>query len=71
MGEVDYMSKLTNRQREVFALVAQGLTQREIASKLCITQRTVKAHCADIRSRTDSRSTVEAAYKIAQSTQRS
>lgn len=61
------MSKLTNRQREVFTLIAQGMTQRQIASKLCITPRTVKAHYADIRQRTDSQSITEAAVKLAQS----
>lgn len=62
------MSKLTNRQREVFALVAQGKTQLEIARQLHITRRTVKAHYFAIRQRTGSVSITEAAVKLARST---
>jgi LuxR family maltose regulon positive regulatory protein len=35
---------LTDREREVLALLAQGLTNKEIARKLTITQNTVKRH---------------------------
>lgn len=39
---------LTSREREVAALVAKGLTNREIASKLVISQRTADAHVRHI-----------------------
>ena len=39
---------LTSREREVAALVAQGLTNREIASRLVITEKTVDAHVQHI-----------------------
>lgn len=35
---------LTDREREVLALVAGGLANKQIARKLAITERTVKAH---------------------------
>jgi DNA-binding CsgD family transcriptional regulator len=35
---------LTARRREVAALVAEGLTDQQIASRLCISIRTVHAH---------------------------
>jgi DNA-binding NarL/FixJ family response regulator len=38
------MERLTEREREVARLVSQGATNRDIASTLSITQRTVKAH---------------------------
>lgn len=62
------MAKLTNRQREVFVLVAQGKTQLEIARHLHITRRTVKAHYWGIKQRTGSASITEAAVKLARST---
>ncbi|GAA1505282.1 ATP-binding protein [Streptomyces synnematoformans] len=42
---------LTPRQRQVAGLVAQGLTNREIAEKLVISKRTVDAHVEHILAR--------------------
>jgi len=40
--------KLTAREREVASLIAQGLTNREIASRLVIAERTADAHVEHI-----------------------
>jgi NarL family two-component system response regulator LiaR len=43
--------ELTPREVEVLTLVAQGLTNREIAQRLTISVRTVKAHVSNILSK--------------------
>jgi non-specific serine/threonine protein kinase len=47
---------LTARQREVAALVAQGLTNREIAEQLVITERTAENHVGHVLTRLGFRS---------------
>jgi DNA-binding NarL/FixJ family response regulator len=39
---------LTLREQEVLALIAEGLTDREIAAKLCLSVHTVKSHVRNI-----------------------
>ena len=43
---VPALSELTNREREVLTLVAQGLTNEEIAARLHLSPLTVKSHLA-------------------------
>jgi non-specific serine/threonine protein kinase len=40
--------RLTRRESEIAALVAEGLTNREIAERLVLAQRTAEAHVAHI-----------------------
>ncbi|MDP8923722.1 MAG: tetratricopeptide repeat protein, partial [Chloroflexota bacterium] len=42
---------LTGRQREVAALIARGLTNRQIADQLAVSERTADAHVANILDR--------------------
>ena len=44
----DKLSELTKREVEVLKLIASGMFNKEIASTLCISERTVKNHVSNI-----------------------
>ncbi|MBT8363275.1 MAG: response regulator transcription factor [Deltaproteobacteria bacterium] len=44
----DLYSKLSNREREVFQMIAEGRSTREISEILCVSPSTVKTHRANI-----------------------
>jgi DNA-binding NarL/FixJ family response regulator len=50
-GDADAEQALTARQREVLALVAQGLSYKEVGARLHLSPRTVKYHMAEIMAR--------------------
>lgn len=59
------LGKLSEREREVLALLAQGLTNREIARSLAISEPTVKTHVGHILNKLHLRNRSEAAALIA------
>jgi DNA-binding NarL/FixJ family response regulator len=52
--------RMTKRQREVLRLIAEGKSNKEIAAKLRITERTVKFHVASILNRLDAENRAQA-----------
>lgn len=61
------ISPLSQREREVAVLVAEGLTNRQIAEKLVISERTAEGHVAQIRNKLDFHSRTQIATWVAQS----
>lgn len=60
------VDKLTARELEVLALVAQGQTNKDIAERLAITQRTVKYHVSSIMGKLGAGNRTEAVALAAQ-----
>ncbi len=50
---IDDFSRLTNREREILQLIAEGYTSKEIANLLFISVKTVENHRANIMSKLD------------------
>ncbi len=52
-GERDQLAMLSEREREVLALMAEGLTNSAIAERLVLTQRTVEGHVRSVLMKLD------------------
>jgi DNA-binding NarL/FixJ family response regulator len=42
------VESLTKREREIVSLIAEGLTNRELANRLCISEATIRTHLTSI-----------------------
>ena len=63
MGSTAYVEQLTEREREILALVAKGASNRQIAENLYLTEGTVKNHMSSILSKLGVRDRTQAALK--------
>jgi DNA-binding NarL/FixJ family response regulator len=52
-GETDNLGALTEREREVLSLMAEGLTNNAIARRLVLTERTVEGHVRSVLMKLD------------------
>ena len=52
-GETDALQALTDREREVLSLMAQGLTNHAIARRLVLAERTVEGHIRSLLMKLD------------------
>jgi len=57
---LERLDELTGREREVFALIAQGLSNAEIGGELFLSEGTVKTHVSHILRKLDLRGRVHA-----------
>lgn len=60
---VENARKLTPREREVLQLIAEGVTSRQMASRLNVSPSTIESHVASLYSKLGIRSRVEAAQQ--------
>ena len=65
-GRPPIRPSLTPRQREVLELIVEGLDNTQIASRLGITERTVRAHVSDVLERTGAANRTQAAVAAIQ-----
>jgi DNA-binding NarL/FixJ family response regulator len=63
-NSVSPLDQLSKREQEVAGLVAQGMSNKELADKLHISVRTVKAHLTAIFSKTGFRDRLELAIRL-------
>jgi FixJ family two-component response regulator len=65
-GILQTYDSLTAREREVIGLVAEGLLNKQIADRLCLSEVTVKIHRAQAMHKLDARSVPDVVRKLQQ-----
>ena len=64
--DMDPIASLTNRELEVFELIGKGLTMKQIAQKLEISQKTVEAHRDGIKGKLNLKNSLEVTRRALQ-----
>jgi DNA-binding NarL/FixJ family response regulator len=62
----DSLQELTARERDILQLIGTGLTNREIGTRLFLSEKTIKHYVTNILQKLQVRSRVEAALLAAQ-----
>ena len=60
------MNSVTLRQREVLQLLAQGLSSKEIADRMCLSFHTVETHRKKLRVKFAAKNSAELLMKVMQ-----
>jgi DNA-binding NarL/FixJ family response regulator len=63
-GDTDRLGVLTEREREVLSLMAEGLTNQGIARRLVLTERTVEGHVRNVLMKLDLPETGDAHRRV-------
>ncbi|TJX11343.1 MAG: response regulator transcription factor, partial [Mesorhizobium sp.] len=63
-GVADRLRQLTGRQTEILRLVAEGLSNKEVALRLELQEKTVKHHMTGVLSKLSVRNRTEAALMM-------
>jgi DNA-binding CsgD family transcriptional regulator len=63
-NHIGAQQRLSNREQEVIALLAQGLRDRNIADQLYISDSTVKFHISNILAKLEAKTRLQALYKL-------
>lgn len=58
-------ARLTARERQVLDLISQGLTTRQVASRLGLSERTVESHLTSLYDKLEVRSRLQAVHRAA------
>jgi DNA-binding NarL/FixJ family response regulator len=61
---VDHVRELTSYEEKIFALVSQGMSNKQVARQINCTERTVKHHMTNIMRKLHVRNRVEAVLKL-------
>ena len=62
--KIQVQQKLSHREQEVIALLAQGLRDRDIAEQLHISDSTVKFHINNVLTKLEAKTRLQALYKL-------
>lgn len=59
-SETEMQERFTLREIEILRLIAEGLTNREVGEKLCLSENTVKTYLQELYQKLDAHSRIEA-----------
>lgn len=59
--DIDPLAELTPREREVLELITQGLSNKQIAGRMSVTEKTVKTHATSVFAKLNVRDRTQAA----------